>query len=173
MTAVDLLGSAVRLVDGLARLGMAVAGLAVVAMMALITVEVAGRNLVGVSTLIADEYAGYLLVVITFLGVARSLATGAFVRVEFLYGRLAERSRASLDVALAALALAFVAVLDWYLWQFTLASYRFGTSSIYFTQTPLWIPQAAMAVGGLVLALQLAAELGRAILARLGSPLGR
>lgn len=144
-----------RIVDA----GLALSAIAVLAMMLLITVEVLGRNLLRVSTLVADEMSGYLLVIVTFLGLAYTLRTGGFIRVDTYRARLRGRARRALDLVIYALAAGYVAVLDWYFWGFTIASYRFGSTSIYFTQTPLWIPHACMALGGTLLLVEILAGL--------------
>lgn len=153
--------AAARAVDALGAAAMAVSAVATVLMTALITVEVVGRSFFGVSTLVADEMSGYLLVVLTFFGLADSLRSDSFIRVELLYSRLPTRARRRLDAGLLLIALAYTGLLTYHFWGFVAASYRFGTTSIYFTETRLWVPQAFMAVGATVLILQILAELVR------------
>lgn len=140
-----------RVVDA----GLAISATAVVVLMLLITVEVLGRNLFRVSTLVSDEMSGYLLVVVTFLGLAYTLRSGGFIRVDAYRTRAHGRARRVLDVVIYALAAVYTAVLDWYFWRFALESYRFGSTSIYFTETPLWIPHSVMALGGTLLLLEI------------------
>ena len=146
-----------RALGRVADFGMAISAVAVVVMTLLITVEVVGRNLFRFSTLIADEMAGYLLVVVTFLGLAGTLRSGGFIRVDTYRSRARGRGRAALDLTIYGLAAAYMAVLDRYLWHFALDSYRFKSTSIYFTQTPLWIPHSLMALGGSLLLLEVLA----------------
>ena len=127
--------------------------------MVLITVEVLGRNLLRASTLVSDEMSGYLLVIITFLGLAGTLRAGGFIRVDAYRARVRGRARRALDLLIYGLAAGYVAVLDWYFWRFALDSYRFHSTSIYFTQTPLWIPHSLMALGGALLLLEILAGL--------------
>jgi TRAP-type C4-dicarboxylate transport system permease small subunit len=148
---------------------MVVAAVATVLMTLLITVEVAGRSAFGVSTLVSDEMSGYLLVVLTFFGLADSLRAGSFIRVELLYGRLGPDVRRRLDAALLLVGLGYTAFLAYHFWGFVAESYRFGTTSIYFTRTLLWIPQGFMAVGTSILILALLAALVR----RLAAPAER
>jgi TRAP-type C4-dicarboxylate transport system permease small subunit len=138
---------------------MAVSGAAVVGMMALVTFEVLLRTLANRSTLVADEMAGYLLVAMTFLGLAPSLRGGAFIRIDTYRDRLRGGARRALDVALVAVALAYAITVDWYLWDLLAGTWRLGTTSIQVSRTPLWIPQAVMAVGGLLLILELVVEM--------------
>ena len=138
---------------------MVVSGAAVVLMMGLVTFEVLLRTLANRSTLVADEMAGYLLVAMTFLGLAPSLRDGAFIRIDTYRDRLRGGARRLLDVGLVALALAYAAMVDWYLWGLLAESWRLGTTSIQVSRTPLWIPQAVMAVGGLLLVVELLLEM--------------
>lgn len=138
---------------------MAVSGAAVVGMMALVTFEVLLRTFANRSTLVADEMAGYLLVAMTFLGLAPSLRGGAFIRIDTYRDRLRGGARRALEVALVAVALAYAITVDWYLWDLLAGTWRLGTTSIQVSRTPLWIPQAVMAVGGLLLILELVVEM--------------
>jgi TRAP-type C4-dicarboxylate transport system permease small subunit len=145
--------------DRVAAVAAAVSGATVVAMTALVTVEVLSRDLFNVSTLIADEMSGYLLVALTFIGLAPTLRGGGFIRIDTYRARLRGGARAGLELAIHVLALGYAVLLDWYLWRLTLDAWRLGTTSIQVSRTPLWIPQACMAVGGLLLAFDLLARL--------------
>ncbi len=138
---------------------MAVAGLAAVVMMTLVTVEVLGRSFFNVSTLIADEMGSYLLVTLTFLGLAPTLRDGGFIRIDVYRARAGGRVRTALDAIIVILAIGYTATLDWYLWGLAANSYRLGTTSIQVARTPLWIPQGIMAVGGTLLLAELLAQL--------------
>jgi TRAP-type C4-dicarboxylate transport system permease small subunit len=145
--------------DRVAAVAAAVSGATLVAMTALVTVEVLSRDLFNVSTLIADEMSGYLLVALTFIGLAPTLRGGGFIRIDTYRARLRGGARVGLELAIHVLALGYAVLLDWYLWRLTLDAWRLGTTSIQVSRTPLWIPQACMAVGGLLLVLDLLARL--------------
>ncbi len=153
---------ALSLAAGMRRLctaAMAVAGLAAVVMMTLVTIEVLGRSFFNVSTLIADEMGSYLLVTLTFLGLAPTLRDGGFIRIDVYRARAGGRVRTALDAIIVILAIGYTAALDWYLWGLAANSYRLGTTSIQVARTPLWIPQGIMAVGGTLLLAELLAQL--------------
>ena len=151
---------------------MVVSGAAVVLMMGLVTFEVLLRTLANRSTLVADEMAGYLLVAMTFLGLAPSLRDGAFIRIDTYRDRLRGGARRLLDVVLVAVALAYAAAVDGYLWGLLAESWRLGTTSIQVSRTPLWIPQAVMAVGGLLLVVELLLEMALVATADQALPAG-
>ena len=142
---------------------MALSQAALVLMTALVTVEVLGRNLLNVSTLVADEMAGYLLVTITFLGLGATLRTGGFIRIDTYLRRARGRGRSALDAVIYALAVGYTAVLIWYCGRLAWDSYRFGSTSISITRTPLWIPQLVMVIGLAALLLELVAGLYRVL----------
>ncbi len=153
---------ALSLAAGMRRLctaAMAVAGLAAVVMMTLVTIEVLGRSFFNVSTLIADEMGSYLLVTLTFLGLAPTLRDGGFIRIDVYRARAGGHVRTALDAIIVILAIGYTATLDWYLWGLAANSYRLGTTSIQVARTPLWIPQGIMAVGGTLLLAELLAQL--------------
>lgn len=137
----------------------AVSGSMVVVMTVLVTVEVLSRNILNRSTLIADEMSGYLLVGLTFVGLGPTLRGGGFIRIDTYRERVGGRARQALELAIHLLALAYAVLLDWYLWGLALDAWRLGTTSIQVSRTPLWIPQACMALGGLLLILDLLARL--------------
>jgi TRAP-type C4-dicarboxylate transport system permease small subunit len=157
---------------GLRGTAMVLSGAAVVLMMALVTFEVLLRTFANRSTLVADEMAGYLLVAMTFLGLAPSLRGGAFIRIDTYRDRLRGGARRLLDVALVTAGLAYAVTVDWYLWELLAGSWRLGTTSIQVSRTPLWIPQAVMAVGGLLLIVELLLEMALVITAEEALPAG-
>ena len=145
-------------VDRLGTAALAVSALAVAVMAALVTVEVLARSFASVSTLVADEMAGYLLVILTFFGLAESLRAGAFIRVEFVDRWLGADARRWLEAVLLVVALAYTVLLAWEFWRLVLQSFRFGSTSLQVSRTPLWMPQACMAAGASLLVLQLVVE---------------
>ena len=89
---------------------------------------------------------------------AESLRAGAFIRVEFIDRWLGADARRRLEAILFMVALAYTVLLAWEFWRLTLQSFRFGSTSLQVSRTPLWIPQTCMAVGASILALQLVVE---------------
>ncbi|MBI4627200.1 MAG: TRAP transporter small permease [Candidatus Rokubacteria bacterium] len=153
--------AALTIADRAATAALVAAAAAVVFMTALVTVEVVGRSFFGVSTLVADEMAGYLLVALTFFGLADSLRAGAFIRVEFVDAWLGEVGRRRLDAVLLVVAFGYTVFLGWQFWGLAAQSWRFGTTSLQVSRTPIWIPQACMVVGTTILAVAVVARLAR------------
>ena len=116
---------------------------------------------------VAWEWSSYLMAATFTFGAAMTLRAGGHIRVSLLLTHAPRMLRRLLDFASAAVALVFVAFLAYAMMKFTYASYAKGQTSIS-SDTPLWIPQAAVTFGMFLLALQL---LARVIQALLGLPL--
>lgn len=137
--------------DWVVRLGVWIAELSVAAMLILIMAEVVARNLLGMSLLVANEFAGYLLVLMTFAGMGYSLRSGALLRIEFTVVALPHRLRGAAEALFDLLALAFLAILIWQLYNFTHSTWRRGMVAPTLSEIPLWIPIAIMPIGAVVL----------------------
>jgi TRAP-type C4-dicarboxylate transport system permease small subunit len=143
-----------RTIAFLSIFGLVISGIAVLFMTFLITIEVIGRRVLGFSTLVADEFSGYLLVVITFMGAAYTLKTGGFTRMEVVYNRFKGRGRRVIDLAYNIVSLLFLVVVDYWMWVYIISNYRSDLKSISILQTPLYIPQLFMGIGGTLLAIE-------------------
>lgn len=124
---------------------------ALLAMIGLIGTEAIVRNVFGGSLQITDEICGYLLVAVTFLSMAVSEAHRAFHRVELFLIRLSPVTRQKAMLGFDIVSLAGCALLTWQLARFTLNAFRTGDVAPTLLQTPLWLPQAAMPLGTLLL----------------------
>lgn len=140
-----------------------VAALAV--MLVVVGVDILTRALFNFSFEISDELGGYLLVVIAFVSLPVCQISGSFHRVELVQSRLSPFGRAVSNLIFDLLAFAFCALLLWQLVRFELSSYRFGDRAPTYLATPLWMPQAMMALGAAALCFSmvrtLAADIAR------------
>ena len=136
-----------RIWNRIAGTGVVVAGVAVLLMVALVTVEVISRYFLRRSTLIADEYAGYLLVVVTFGGLAYTLRTEGHIRVDFVTNRLPAGVRRLLFGIGGVLGAIFVTILAWQSWQLVQTSIGNSERALTVIRTPLWIPQLVIPIG--------------------------
>jgi C4-dicarboxylate transporter DctQ subunit len=145
-----------------ARAASTLAGLAVLAIVLLITYDVAMRYLFEQPQLFVDEVASFLELFVIFGGLAYTFRSGGHVRVDLLTGRLPGRARARLRVAGLVLGLVFLAIVMWTTAQSALTAYRYGRVSAVMLY-PLWAPMALIPLGLALLAavmlLALAAQL--------------
>ena len=114
------------------------------------------------------EFSGYLLAAASFLALAGTLKRGAHIRVTILLLSVPESARRWLDLWTMAAGAAFVGYIGWHLGRLSLDSFRFDEVSYGIIPLPLWIPQAAMALGALILLVALVDEL--VITVRRGRP---
>ncbi len=116
---------------------------------------------------VAWEYGSYLMAATFTFGAAMTLRAGGHIRVTLLTGNASPVVRRGLEIFCALAATIFVGFLAYAMIKFALGSYQRGTTSIS-SNTPIWIPQAVVAFGMLLLAMQ---ALARLIQACLGLPL--
>jgi TRAP-type C4-dicarboxylate transport system permease small subunit len=124
-----------------------ICALFLLAMIGLIGAEAIARNVFATSMQITDEIGGYLLVALTFLSMSVAEAHGAFHRVELLQARLRFPARMLTQIAFDLMSLAASALVTWQLTRLTMNSWRAEDVAPTPLQTPLWLPQSAMAIG--------------------------
>ncbi len=158
-----------RALDALYSLGGWLAAFFILAIAAIVLLQV-GANLIGaVSAAITGEaiglvipsyadFAGYFLAASSFLALAYTLRSGGHIRVNLFLRRLSETRRRWIELWCAAVAAAVSGYFCWYAFLLTLESIKFGDVSPGMIAVPLWIPQAAISVGLLVLTLALVDE---------------
>jgi TRAP-type C4-dicarboxylate transport system permease small subunit len=122
-------------------------------MLSIISREV-GFNIPGI-----DAYAGYMMAAAGFLAMAHTLKKGEHIRVTLLLASLHGGARRSLEIwalfgasLLALLSAVYSCKLAW-------QSYTFHDVSTSNDATPLWLPELAMALGAVVLAIAFIDEL--------------
>lgn len=154
--AVPEAGAACRAVDRLSGLFGALSALAIVGILVLVCAEIVMRNLLGRSTMISDEVAGYLNAAAVFLGLGYTLREGAFIRVDSLYAKLRGGALTAARWGFTLVTMASLLVLLYYVGKHLVYLYANNVRSDSLTQTPLYIPASVVALGLLVLVLQLA-----------------
>ena len=113
----------------------------------LIAAEAMARNLFATSLQITDETCGYLLVAVTFMSMSVAEAHGAFHRVELVQARLTFSARLVSQLVFDFISLVASALVTWQLYRLAYNSWRAEDVAPTPLQTPLWLPQSAMAVG--------------------------
>lgn len=152
MEAVTLLD---RLGRGLDRLGagaLTASACMLLLMMALMCVEIAARLFFKTSIQISEEYSGYLFTWATMGGFLYAQRSDRFLRVDALRNVLPVRIRAAIDglAAMAGVVLSLI-LLD-ATWDTFYSSILFETTSMQYSETPLYLPQVIMPVGFALLA---------------------
>ncbi len=157
-------------IDKLSRLDGWLGAGCLIALTLLMLAEVIVRALSNVFTWVpadipvAWEYSSYLMAACFTFGAAMTLRAGGHIRVSLVLARLSPGARRVLEGTAALIATIFIGFMAYAMVRFTWGSYTRGQTSIS-SDTALWIPQAVIAFGFVLLALQF---LARTIQAALG-----
>jgi TRAP-type C4-dicarboxylate transport system permease small subunit len=158
-----------RLLDGIYSGAAALAALCMVLLLLAVLLSIASRQL-HFQTPGIDAYAGYLMAGAGFLALAHTLKRGEHIRVtlvlNLLRGRWKKRAELWALSAATLLALLFAVYSCKLAWQ----SHVFNDISTANDATPLWLPQIAMALGTVVLAIAFVDELVLELLGRREPP---
>jgi len=116
---------------------------------------------------VAWEWSSYLMAATFTFGAAMTLRAGGHIRVSLLLANAPPTLKRVLEVFSAGVAMIFMAFLALSMIKFALGSLASGQTALS-SNTPVWIPQAVVTFGMILLALQF---LARFIQALLGLPL--
>lgn len=122
-----------------------------VGVLAMVLASVLGR-LLGFNLRGSDAYAGYCMAAAAFLALAHTLKRGEHIRVNLFLDRSGPRVGRALELWSHAAGSFFCAVLAVFSVRLAWQSWAFNDVSQGNDATPLWIPQIAMALGAVVLA---------------------
>ncbi len=164
-----------RALDALYDAAGVLAALFMVGILAMVLMGI-GSRLTGWFVPGTDAYAGYCMAAAGFLALAHTFRHGEHIRVTLLLERAGAKSRRGLELWSLAAGTALATAFAFYSVKLAYQSWDFNDISTGNDATPLWIPQLAMAIGGVVLAVALAdalvAEyLGRRAHAKPAAPL--
>ena len=164
-----VVGGAVAAVSGVG------AGLALVAMTALVVLGIVSRSALNVSLPFTIEYAEYLIPAVGLGGAAYALRHGAHVRADVVLHWLPARARAWLLLAGYVAGLGYLIVLVVFTLETALVSIAQGYTSIYPSQTRYGYWQLLVPLGLGLFALQLAHLILKELTSRRldGAPGGR
>ena len=147
-----------RLLDGVYRACGAVAAFCILLIAALIVAQVGGR-LAGILVPGADDLAGYALTASSFLALAHTLRANGHIRLTLLIRRAGRRQRLLLESGCLTFGIVATGYFAYHVIDMAWDAYRFGERSQGILSVPLWIPQAVMALGAVVLFVAFADDL--------------
>lgn len=159
-----------RALDSLYRLALWASAFCLVAIALMVGAQLAGRVIDGALALLhlprtdfvvlsLNEICGYLLAAASFLALAGTLKAGAHIRVTLVLAALSERARWYVELWAFGFAAASAGYMTGQLANYAWVSFRFHEVSPGVIRVPLAYPQAAMALGALILAIALVDEL--------------
>ena len=118
----------------------------------LLTVLQISARLTGYGIRGATDYAGYCMAASAFLAFAHALNHGAHIRIEVFLQFMGRRRVWGEKLSLA-VSCAIALWLAWHSWDMVYWSWKFNDISQGPDATPLWIPQATMALGASLFAI--------------------
>ena len=154
-----------RLLNGLYDSAAALAALFMVGLLGMVLLSIASRQL-HFHVPGTDAYAGYLMAAAGFLALAHTLKRGEHIRVTLLLNFLKGGVKKGFEVWALAIATLLAVLFAFYSCKLAWQSHEFHDISTGSDATPLWIPQIAMALGTVVLALAFVDELVMELLGR-------
>jgi TRAP-type C4-dicarboxylate transport system permease small subunit len=116
---------------------------------------------------VAWEYSSYLMAATFTFGAAMTLRAGGHIRVTLVLARVSPATRRRMEIVLALMGVCFCGYLAWAMAYFTWRSFDSGQTSVS-SGTLMWIPQAFVSFGIVLLTVQFVA---RFFQAALGLPL--
>ena len=148
-------------IDTASKIAGAFAAMMFVAIAVLILAEVVMRSAFDISLVFAWEYSTYLTAGGILCGAAFTLRSGGHVRVSLLSANVPPGAARAVDVVCTLFAIWIAAVLAYSMTEFALRSLLAGSTSPTVVAMPLVIPQSVVALGAVLLLLQLVARLVR------------
>jgi TRAP-type C4-dicarboxylate transport system permease small subunit len=105
------------------------------------------------------DFTGFLLAAASFLSLAYTLREGGHIRVILLIDKMPEKVKRFMEIWSIGFCLALSLYFTWYTASLTHESYVYHDLSSGMIAVPIWIPQAAMLLGLVLLCVALADEL--------------
>lgn len=140
-----------KLLDALYTSAAALAALFMVGLLIMVLLSIISRQL-HFHVPGTDAYAGYFMAASGFLALAHTLKRGEHIRVTLVINALKGSWKRGLEIWALGAATLLALLFAFYSVRLSWQSYRFHDISTSSDATPLWIPQIAMAVGTIVLA---------------------
>lgn len=106
-----------------------------------------------------SEFTGFFLVSASFLALAYSLRAGSHIRVSLIIRGFSGRGRKVIDLWCTASGAIFSAYFSWHTILMVIDSYKFNDISYGMIPVAIWIPQAGMPIGLVILTIALIDEM--------------
>jgi TRAP-type C4-dicarboxylate transport system permease small subunit len=119
-----------------------------------VLLDILSRTIFGTAPLGGREVSTYVLATGVAWSVASTFRRRGHIRIDVVFFLLPKRLQTLLDVVATVLMEIFAFALSYYSWDLALMSFWQGTKSVTSLQTPLFIPQALMALGFSTLAIE-------------------
>lgn len=142
-----------HLAEGLARILAVAAALGLLILVLLLVVDLFGRNLFGFTTTFANEWSSFVNGAVILLAAPFAFLKGDHIRVELVMLLRHRGLRRALAVAADLVCMLVAVYLCFAIATTAWESFVSDRRSTWVMRTPLWIPQAALALGAFVFVL--------------------
>jgi TRAP-type C4-dicarboxylate transport system permease small subunit len=143
------------LLQGLVAVTAVLGAISFVAVEAMVLYQLGGQFLPYIPRA-ADEFAGYFMGASAFLALAHTFVAGEHIRVTLVLDRVNSQTRRVLERIAVLVAVALSAYLAWHVCKLAWQSWQLDERSSGLIALPMWIPQAAMALGAVAFFLAVA-----------------
>ena len=142
-----------RLLDGVYALSGAIAALFLILILVIIVLQMVARW-TGMTFPGATNYAGYCMAAASFFALANALNHGSHIRVTLLLGRLGAARRWG-EIWATGIAAIIATIFARYAIKTNFWSHKLNDISQGQDEWPIWVPQLAMSIGTVLLAIAL------------------
>jgi len=143
-----------KIVELLAIGGGGLSAIIIIGMSIIITYEVVMRYVFNAPTNWVTEYSGYAVVAASFFGAAYCFQKGKHIIVDVFTTRFSKKTSVCLEFVTLLWSAGFLGILSHSAINMIILSYRIREMSPSILQVPLWIPGLAVAIGAILLTLQ-------------------
>jgi TRAP-type C4-dicarboxylate transport system permease small subunit len=149
-----LVRSWIRLLDRV-YLWAGYAAAACICLILFVTVTQIVTRYLGINVRGLSSYAGYLMAASTYLGLAHALSRGSHIRIETV-SKLFGSRKIYIDLFAFSAGMVIATWFAWYCCNMVYTTFVLEDVSTDLDATPLWIPQATMAIGSVLFAIAMA-----------------
>lgn len=133
----------------------AIGGLFLTLAVFIVVIEIVGRNLFAYSMVGADEIASFAVIWSVFFTASIGVKRNIHVRIDVLFYLLPPSIARMVDALGTAISVFFTVYLTYSGWALMQESILFGELTMTMLRMPIWIPQAILPIGGLLLTVRL------------------
>ena len=144
-----------RFVKGVTYLAALLAGICILVTALIVVYEVIMRGIFRSPTEWVLEISTYLILVSALLGLAITFRMGGHIQVDFLISRLSAKTQCILEIIWSAMAVVLFCIFVSESTGMVEMSYHYNKLSPSILRFPLYIPQLALVIGGLLLLLEI------------------
>lgn len=132
------------------------------------TLDIILRYVLNYSIWWSFDFSEAMVVIISFLALAKILANHRHIRIQIFTSRLSEHRQIILDIIAYTICLVFFALLTWQGWIVAWRSFKMGAATISAHPLPLFPIQAAIPIGSFMFCLQAVVEIYRGMISLSG-----